>query len=197
MDNSKETKIDKYTKLFEILITQNRTYHDHKETMAHAALALQLAIITWIVSQDIWPPVWINNECISANTLSIVGFMIIWTITHVFIRWQLRNRRSSAIIQTAYINIIRKWINKLPTDVELLSYNSNNNKKNKIYLFIDYILPCPYAALHYDLNKKEYPKCFVKEWEEQESKYTGAIRSEWLLWLASVLMFIIGIMRII
>jgi len=191
-----DNKTEKYIKLFEILISQNRTYHNHKETMAHAVLAIQLAIFTWIISPNNWPPVWINDIYISANCLSLIGFIILWIFTHIFIRWQLRNRRSSAIIQTAYINTIKTWINEIPSDEKLQPYYPRDNKKKRFIVFLDYIFPCPCAPLHYDSDKNSYPKCFIDEWETQEKVSTGAIRSEWLLWFASFFMFVIVLIRI-
>lgn len=77
-----------------------REYHDHKETMAHAALLVSLTLVAGIVSACPWPPSWAVNLRVS-RTVLMVG--LIWLGIHVYMRWQLRKRRHAARFYDALI----------------------------------------------------------------------------------------------
>jgi hypothetical protein len=59
-------------------------YHNHKETMAHAASVIQLGLFAWIMTKG--TPVWMKDVSI-ANDISIseewvvfLGYSIIWLV---------------------------------------------------------------------------------------------------------------------
>jgi len=71
-------------------------YHNHKESMAHAGLVVQIAIFSWIMLNE-WPPKWVPPfGSISNKLVAIIGLSLIWVLLILYILWQLRNRKISA-----------------------------------------------------------------------------------------------------
>jgi len=98
MSNSTDhnERVERVTKLLELLIAQMVSYHNHKETMAHAALLVALAVSATVMSTSSWPPSWVPALSNSSKEVTVLGVTVIWLVIHVYMRWQLRNRRVAA-----------------------------------------------------------------------------------------------------
>ena len=199
MGTDPDPRIGRHTKLLELLLAQSETYHNHKETMAHAGVVLQIALVAGMVSVDHWPPPWVPEVHVSARLIIAVAFVALWLLIHVFVRWQLRNRRSAALTNAAFLRTLRKWATTPPTDDDLKPYQVGSSQKPRVRIFLDeYLIPLPSATLHYDVDKVGYPSGMVQEWIDQESNLgTRAVRAEWLLWIGSILILAIGLLRIL
>lgn len=197
MGTDTDPRIERHTKLLELLLAQSETYHNHKETMAHAGVLLQIALVAGMVSVDPWPPSWVPEVHISARVLIAVAFVALWLLIHVFVRWQLRNRRSAALTNAACLRTLRKWATTPPTDDDLKPYQVKSSQKPSVRIFLDEdFIPPPSVTLHYDVDKEDYPSGMVQEWINQEGNLgTGAVRAEWLLLIGSILILGIGLFR--
>lgn len=197
MSTDTDPRIERHTKLLELLLAQSETYHNHKETMAHAGVLLQIALIAGMVSVEHWPPPWVPDVHVSARVIIAVAFVALWLLIHVFVRWQLRNKRSAALTNAAFLRTLRKWATTPPTDDDLKAYQVKNSQKLRVRTLLDeYFIPLPSATLHYDVDKAGYPSGMVQEWIDQEGNLgTGAVRAEWLLWIGSILILAIGLFR--
>lgn len=76
------------------LLALKGNYHNHKETMAHAAVAIQIAILIAIISTENLP-VWFRCS-VSKKVLFSIIYFVIWGIITCYMYWQLWNRRSAA-----------------------------------------------------------------------------------------------------
>lgn len=87
-------------------------YHHHKETMAHAALLVQLGVLAWLLCLDR-----ILVSCYLTKILLPLAYVLIWCVITCYIGWQLYNR-------TVASRQVDKLINALAdrtTDEEKLS----------------------------------------------------------------------------
>ncbi len=164
--------------------------------MAHAGMALQLALMTWLVSQDKWPPSWIHDVFIPAKNISIVFVIVVWLLIHVFVRWQLRKRRTAAFESAAYLRTLLEWAYASPPENDMKPSKEDQENKSSVKDFLDHLIPIPSASPRRDIGKQGYPKCIVTKWREQEKLGSGATTAEWFLWFASVLMFVIVLLRV-
>ncbi|MGA2092348.1 MAG: hypothetical protein ABSH16_02930 [Sedimentisphaerales bacterium] len=201
MNNLPTNNFEPHKHLLELMVSQTETYHNHKETMAHAGVLVQIALVAGLLSYNSpWPPTWVPTVTIyvSQQLFAALAFISIWLLIHVFVRWQLRNRRWAALSNAALVRTLQKWANTPPTCEELAPYKSQNTKKHsRLLIYLDsYLLPVSSALLHEDVAKENYPLDLVTEWKKQEKEGTGAFRAEWLLWLGSVLMLVLGLVRI-
>lgn len=188
----------KMCRILELALDQSETYHNHKETMAHAGMALQLAFVVGILSISTWPPDWVYEVRLSPRFLSASAFVVIWLLIHVFVRWQLQNRRWAAFQNAALARTLRRWASETPNPDELISYKQPNHKTASAFLtFLDYLVPCQSASLHNDVDMKDWPVGLVREWQEQIRKGTGAVTAEWLLWAGSIFMLLMGLCRVL
>lgn len=197
MSNNIDEIVKNFTQLLQAMFSKSASYHNHKETMAHAGTALQLALMTWLISQKTsFNSCWIENAGLSQNF--VLGFyIVIWSLLHVFIRWQLRNRRTAAIELATYQKTLRKWAYSTPTQDDLVPFCEKPNDKSCIKKFLDHFIPIKSASPQLDIDKYGFPTDMAKIWIEQEKEGTRAIASEWFLCIASALMFVIGFFCIV
>ena len=184
LEKIRNDRLEKYTYL---LLSDASTYHNHKETMAHAAFLVEVALFGAIMTMNKWPPAWIPSSYVSARILAFIGFFIIWIIIHVFIRWQLRNRRWAAIQCAGIIRAIRKWINEPPKNEDFKPYKSSSGKLSNKLDFLDFIITWPKAKIIDDVGNDGEPSGIVECILEQEKIGTGAIRAEFILTFGSIL----------
>lgn len=195
MTDEVETRLTAYRRLLEHLLTQSETAHNHKETMAHAGILVQVAVLAGVLSLKSWPPPWVPELRLAPGLLAGVGFVLSWLLVHVFIRWQLRNRRADAIFQAVLLRTLQKWASK-PDGAKLdPSPAPAASKCGRFAIFLDHVFPCPGAPLHYDVGRADWPTDLTDEWKSIEATGTGAVHTEWLLWTGSVLILALGLLR--
>lgn len=95
-------------------------YHDHKEKMAYAAIALYLTGVSVLVFQG--EPGWIKNVSCPLMNLMIIAFA---GLTSSFIIWQFRKRYQAAMIVSGCDKVRIQWLRDSPigSDVSPTSYN--------------------------------------------------------------------------
>jgi len=103
-------------KFVEMLRSHYSQYHNHKETMAHAAVILQIGLFVGIMSMKHWPPKWIPDICcIPKEWFAFIGYILMWLLILLYVVWQLRRRNDARIRIYWQIDTLRKWaINSEP-----------------------------------------------------------------------------------
>jgi len=192
---SHESRVDRARRLVELLFSQTEAYHNHKETMAHAGVALQIALFVAIMSLNHWPPAWVPDIQLSARLVTVLAFCLIWLLIHIFIRWQLRDRRSAALYSAGLLRTFRKWVNEPPSEADLQPYRGNTDSRSKVKILLDFLFPYPSGNIPLDVEDEGYPIGIVQEWQSQKSKGTGAIRSEVFLFIGSLAILIFVLFR--
>jgi hypothetical protein len=187
-----------------LILSQQNSYHDHKEKMAHAGILVMLALTTAVIGQKDWPPGWVPDihigTCFFAckRLVTYFGLLLFWVFIHAYVRWQLRNRRSAAIYVCTLNKLLRDWAYKIPSNVELKPYENEKDlnplnikfpKNSKLSEFIDrYILPLKEIIVPTDEGMKGYPAILVAKIIEAR---TGATTGELRVSLASIFMLLI------
>lgn len=182
----------------DVLLQQYERYHNHKETMAHTGLALQFAFVAAILNMELWPPEWVfQYKFINPYYLSGFMFFSIWFLFHIFMRWQLRKKRYAALFYAALMRTLLSWSKDQPKGKDLKPYNSNNlSSSSRLLVIMDCLITCYSASIKSDVGIKGFPTSFVVKYKEQIDDGTGSIKGEWILWVASVFMLILGVFRI-
>ena len=215
-----EDRIARSFRLCELKLTQINAYHNHKKTMANAGIIAQLTVAAGIISAEQYPPdsmlpFQIGCLCVSPQVLSFVAIIAVWALIHVFIRWQLRNRRFAAIFCAALEETLRKWAGSDPDPTDLDPYDPTDPDpydptdpdpyrspkfENQLAGFVDrYLLPCSSATLHSDVSRKGWPSALGKELLYMERYYSTnrePNEGEWLLSLGSVLALLLELSRL-
>jgi hypothetical protein len=193
-------KTDWTEKYISIVLNDLSVYHNHKETMAHAAFLLQVALFGAIMSIDKWPPSWVpiislpGNYYLPSMTVAFLGFFLVWLIIHIFIRWQLRKRRWAAIQFAGIMRVIRKWINDPPTAEDLKPYKGEKTTLSNFDL-LDFLIILPKAKIASDLDLNGELSGIVEGIKEQSKTGTGAVRAERILTYGSFLILAFVLFR--
>jgi hypothetical protein len=197
MSDEKSSRIEHNRQLLKLILKDTRSYHDHKENMAHAGLLLQTGFLIWILSNNNWLKTYL--------VWGIPFFIFIWLLIHIYIRWQLRNRRWAAITIEAVERTLKKWADSTPNNekMDTCCKNAKSRKyclnclKSIILRHIDYLIPCPKASLDSDIKKDIWPKDLCDEWTNHKKKSTGALCGECFLFLGSITILVLGVLSLI
>lgn len=182
-------------KFAECLLSNNMSYHDHKETMAHACVVLEIAIFGWIMSNGGWA---------IATSVRFIWFflvsIVVWLLLHVYIRWELRLRRLSAFFGHGIRKVMIKWTSTNPTMEELQPYEESNKNNAKgpclFWIILDLIVPCFCGSLPLEHAPIGYPTALVEAFKKaevdgDECLYLG----EWLPSVFSLLIISVVVLR--
>jgi len=161
--------------------------------MAHAALVVALGYVGAVISIDIWPPNWIPNTCAARETIAMLGAMIGWLIIHVYMRWQLRNRRVAALYVASLLKVLRHWSQTPPTEDDLKPHNESNSPSSTGSNWLDFFITTKSARISTDEGLEGYPKAMVKEYLETK---TGALFAETLVTWGSIFLGLILLVRV-
>ena len=89
--NSADANQTKDLEIARVLLEFIARYHDHKETMAHAAVLIQLGIVAVLFRMDCWP-----LQDSSHQIAVFIGYVLMWAIISGYMLWQLDKRREAA-----------------------------------------------------------------------------------------------------
>jgi len=90
-------------------------YHNHKETMAHAAMLLQIGFFAAMMRMKSCPPEWLNFPHICKGQLIVITFvsyLVVWGLITSYMEWQLRLRRIAANQVYELIEVIKNKSNE-------------------------------------------------------------------------------------
>ncbi|MEX0288531.1 MAG: hypothetical protein AB3N14_05430, partial [Flavobacteriaceae bacterium] len=187
----KMKKEDKILSLLENMISQLDSYHNHKENNAHIGLAIQISLFSGIMT--LGEKLAITDSNLILVVISLVG---IWSLLHFFIRNQLRLKRAAAIFYSGYLNAFLEFVNQDFNKLSLAPKKIQRLPKNGFLLFLDYIIPVNRAPLNTSIEKNINPK-FIRD--QLQVKYdlaqVNSNRNEWVFAIASILMFVVMIVR--
>jgi len=189
---NKEEELGNRARQFaECLLSDNQTYHNHKETMAHACVVLEIAIFGWIMSDNGWEiATGINKK------LFLFLFTVVWLMLHLYIRWQLRYRRWAAKQDAGIRRMLGEWTYKSPTKEQLQPYKESTPKPPSSQILIDWFIPNFCGGHLHDLAAKNYPIQLVESIKEASSEKDNSLYiGEWLVTILSMFLFLIVFFR--
>jgi small-conductance mechanosensitive channel len=167
------------------------SYHDHKETMAHAAILVTLALAAGVLSATPWPPQWVPTLRISSKAVAFVAVVALWLLIHIYMRWQLRKRRVAAVYYAAILKVLRTWATNPPSAKELTPWGEPPPRVGKFDVFLD-LMFWPGSDLTSDEEITGYPTQLVKILRETK---TGATTGEVIVTAGSLLIGVLIIVR--
>lgn len=205
MSTKKDLQFSRGFSFLETMLGETNSYHHHKETMANAGIVAQLGIVASIFSMQSLPS-WVKpipwcNHNISPKYLIYIAFIMLWLLIHIFIRWQLRNRRWAAIFTAAIEETLKNWTYSNPRPIDLKPYQEDTLKPKTKKEFIDkYIWPLRSAPLYSDVGVKGWPIGLMQELDKKRDAFIrkddDSIHPEWLLSFGSIFALIVGLVSI-
>ncbi len=191
MDDQLQSRISRVTAFLEIRMAQMLSYHDHKETMAHATMLVALAYVGAVFKSDPWPPEWIPE---SARILASIAALAVWMLIHVTMRWHLQNRRVAAHYMECLLKTLRQWADEPPSDLAMKPYSEKVLSPRKFDNAINLVVPWRYAKVPADEGISGYPQAMADLYLEG---YKGDLLAEYLLSYGSIALGVILLIRTI
>jgi hypothetical protein len=185
-------------KLVEHLLEEMDSYHNHKENMVHAGILVMLLLCGGVFSTNQLPkwilPTWLQ---MCSQEATFVGFLVIWWLLHIYIRWQLRRRRAAALTYNGTLSALSEWIKRNPKEEDLKFQCSNEKGEKrltrKLKLVLDHLFPVPSAPLDFCMEKNCIPK-WLNDALHQQKK--GPVYVEWLVTVGSFIAILLVYFRI-
>jgi hypothetical protein len=180
MENSKKEELAKKENyaidtLISLLAFKGQ-YHHHKETMAHAAVLIQLALVTALFNVNFKKLCYSDDKC-----WILVSYFIIWFVISYYMCWQLKMRR-----------IAQRQVDKILEEMQACYPSSD-----KMHIFIrDNMRDIQKSSIGihcYDKCKKIIRCIVCCDHQFWEKRNIGEI----FLWIVDVLFLVIGVLRII
>lgn len=136
-------------------IRDRNNYHNHKENMAYLGVALFLATFGSALVVETWPPYWLYCSGYSATVISSLGFGFLFIIALLYVKWQLLNRRATAMIVGAAEEVRFHWIVTNPKSVDLgVKCFNPNDPPSWCSTFCGYVWPNRQEVIPYISNNK-------------------------------------------
>lgn len=186
-------RADQARSLIGQLLSYNVNYHNHKEIMAHAAVVLQIGLFVWIMSKD-------GSELIEKGCVLIL-FILIWLLIHLYMRWELRNRRWAAMQIDGIRRTLGRWnIQDIELE-ELQPYQEDPKYPHWFCRLCDLLIPCFRGTLPHDHAALDHPRGLVTNLEIARNDLSAGFRSvslrvaEWIVTAASWLVLIVVFIR--
>ncbi|MDD1779531.1 MAG: hypothetical protein LUQ65_15315 [Candidatus Helarchaeota archaeon] len=188
-------RVHRAEKLLGDLIAWMGNYYVRSETMALSGVVAMIALIVAVLNATQWPPQWVPQcfPLILRHILALFGLFILWFILHIYIQWQLRNRRAAAIMQSAAIRALAGWVTREPRDDDLIKKPSEKTRPKLRRRH--YFIPPPRAALHHDIERMDCPAWLAGAIEKEEQCWRKS-KVECFITIGSVIiLFIMMILR--
>lgn len=167
------------------------SYQDHKENMANGGFLFEVALLSGFVAKHD-----VLQKLFCSEILLILSFSFIWIIAHTFIRWQMRAKKDAALKQNGILISMSKWVHTKPSpeDFKADERTFNLSSRYKIYNFIDRFFPMPNPNPPSYLSERKYPKGLVDGIEAIYKLEPTVPLTDYLYFLASVVILIIAIL---
>ncbi len=202
MDGNESKKVPQFSeqRAREIAIyylESDGSYFNQKETLAHAALGLEVAFFGVLMTVSNWPPVFVKDVnlgatyMLPAGSVINVGVIALWLLIHVFLRRQLRFARSAAIHQMAVIRVLRAWGVTTPSAQELEPSSKKIPGSSRFIRILDHFLPLCSKPVEADLDLRGEVEGIAKLFCEEMHKGTYFSMTEKLLTWGSILVIVL------
>jgi hypothetical protein len=193
-------RVERAVTLIQHMLLNDEVYHAHKENMANAGIAVMLALLGSIIALQAWPDAdWIPTIFVPKRGTAFIGFFVLWFLIHLFVRWQLRNRRFAATRQAAALRALTLWTLRAPkaSDITLpdVAVLTPTAPRERPLALLDWLLPYPPRIPSTDAGRGDYPPWFADEIQRQELSRTGVLTGEWLLTLGSYFVLFVAAVR--
>ena len=174
---------DRFDRLITTLYATNAAYHNEKERMAHNIILLEMALLGAVITSHGW----LSLSNFQYNRMAImIAFGATCFLVHMHLRWQLRNRRSAAILVAAIQNAMVRWVSTSPTLEEMAPPQLQRIRPPLLILIVpDFLFPLkPGLKVNSDAS---LPDGILQEILKQKKT---PLHGEWLVSITSVVMLV-------
>lgn len=177
-----------------VRMSQMHSYHDHKETMAHAALLVSLGLVGAVLGTKDWPPDWVPSVSLWEKAVASIGVLTVWFLIHYYMRWELRNRRIAAMYVESFLKVLRNWEISPPENLVVYVKEKDQPTGVRFHRAIDHFIPWKRSNVIPDDGLEGYPVDFVNELKQSRS---GCFKGEAIVSYGSLLLGLLLLVRML
>ena len=169
-------------------------YHNHKENMANAGFLVQLSLFGAMVTKTIWPPEWVSKVFELPELVTFLVYCLLWFLIHYYTRWQLINKRVSALYVAGFDEAFREMLTIDPKDLNLEPYQEEAFVPCKWRNVLSRIIYIPKGFVRMDATVLGLPYCLAQKVKQKFDTGSGADSLEVLMTYTSfVLLILVGV----
>ena len=164
-------------------LADRENYHAQKETSAYAVFLVETGLFGALITTNTVPDFLKHSS--GSGTVLVLFIIFVWCLLHVFMRWQLRNRRIAALqVGTLILALTDNLNNRSSSDVKSIQWDCWINK------YLDYVVPIPKSTYQGDIDLVQYPDWFRVRYAIMQEKGTKASFGEIFPTYGSILMLL-------
>lgn len=152
--------------------------------MAYAVFLVEAGFFSALFTTDIYSN--IAQKVSNPQPIAIALVLFIWGLLHVFMRWQLRNRRIAAIQVSTIISALLDDLNEIKRTETV----GEVTEAGKLKKFFDYFIPIASSTVQSDVRLKSFPAWYRDRFLVVQNSGTGATFGELFPTIGSFLMLI-------
>lgn len=165
-------------------LADRESYHNHKENSAYAVFLVEASLFGALLTTNAYGN-FIENLP-NANGAFLMFVIFIWALLHVFMRWQLRNRRIAALQVAILISALLDNLDGR----ELVIQKTEETRNSPMDSWLDYVIPRPSSTTRSKVDIKDYPEWYRSRYLIVQSKGTGAVFAEIFPTYGSIIMLL-------
>lgn len=150
-------------------LRDRQTYHSQKENAANAVFLLETGLFGAFIGS--------TSKTQITEIVSTFGWgfailvMFVWCLLHVFMRWQLRNRRIAALQVATLVNALLDHLSDGTVDA---IPPKDSAPPCHCFDFLDYLVPKPQSTIIGDVAVERYPDWYRVRFLGVQGQGTGA-----------------------
>ena len=164
-------------------LADRQSYHSQKENSAYA---------TFLVEAGLFGALWTTSalgdfmKAIPSSSLVLpLLVLFIWSLFHVLLRWQLRNRRIAALQVATLLRALTDHLANRPgPEPEAAAAGS------ALGAFFDHFIPLPKSSNLGDIKLQQFPEWYRLRYLAVQEKGTGASFGEIFPTYGSIIMVV-------
>lgn len=181
---------DKNKEFAYAFLADRESYHAQKETSAYTVFLVETGLFGALMTTDTVSN-FLNQRAGSGMAL-VLFIVFVWCLLHVFMRWQLINRRIAALQVATLILALTDHINN-----QSVSRVKGTQGGCWLDKYLDYVVPRPKSPYQGDIELAQYPEWFQVRYGIRQEKGTKASFGEIFPTYGSILMLLTAIVYLI
>lgn len=168
-------------------LADRESYHAQKETSAHAVFLVETGLFGALIATNT------IGDFLGGSgngVLLVLVVVFVWCLLHMFMRWQLRNRRIAAIQVGALILALTDHLGNRE--------RAREDSKTVVCSFeryLDYVVPRPKSTYQGDVQIEEYPAWYRERYAIVQER-TKASFGEIFPTYGSILILLASLLRV-
>jgi hypothetical protein len=170
-------------------LADRESYHTQKENSAYAVFIVEASLYGALMTTNIVPSFLKHRP--GSDMMLVIFIIVVWCLLHVFMRWQLINRRIAALQVSTLITALTDHLNHRSA-----RRGNRTHTGCRFDVYLDYIVPLPKSTHKGDIELAQYPGWYRAQYAMAQKKGTRAGFGEIFPTYGSIVMLLTAILNV-